>query len=189
MTYPEGMAVQLRLFPKPSSLSGQFSSTGSCIQGSSPVGCLSAQLQRHHRYLRVYISVPELHFSICSSQGQLKTSLMLVPSGWSSGKRSCFDLNEWGGQCYFVCLIIYLPSYTQHLLSLEWFKHIITSCFSSFITLVCCCSSVRNLSWPLQSRGCHFIWLQRASPVFFQGSRLSHRRLWELHWMLFGWAE
>lgn len=53
------------------SLSGQFSSTGSCIQGSSPAGCLSAQLQRHRCYLWVYISVPELHFSICSSQGQL----------------------------------------------------------------------------------------------------------------------
>lgn len=86
------------------------------------------------------------------------------------------------GQSYSVYLIIYLPSYTQHLLSLEWFKHIITSCFSSFIMLVCYYNSGRNLSWPLQSISLY--WTPMCLPCFFQVSRLSCRRLQELHWML-----
>lgn len=70
------------------------------------------------------------------------------------------------GQSYSVYLIIYLPSYTQHLLSLEWFKHIITSCFSSFIMLVCYYNSGRNLSWPLQSISLY--WTPMCLPqVFF----------------------
>lgn len=93
-----------------------------------------------------------MHFSICSFQWQL-LNFPDAGSKWVERWQKNLLWFKWvRGQCYSVCLIIYLPSYTQHLLSLEWFKHIITSCFSSFIMLVCCYSVVRNLSWPLQSR-------------------------------------
>lgn len=132
---------------------------GADIEGSRPAGPLLALLKRHCWCLRVYISAPELHFSICSCQWQL-LNFPDASSKWVERWQKNLLWFKWvRGQCYSVCLIIYLPSYTQHLLSLEWFKHIITSCFSSFIMLVCCYSLVRNLSWPLQSRGCHLILL------------------------------
>lgn len=122
------------------------SAAPSVSRGAGLQDRLLAQLQRHGCYLWVCISVPELHFSVCSYQGQL----LNFPDAGSKWVERWQEKLLWfkrvRGQCYSVCLIIYLPSYTQHLLSLEWFKHIITSCFSSFIILVCCYSSVRNLS-------------------------------------------
>lgn len=99
-------------------------------RGAGLQDCLLEQLQRHRCCLWVYISVPELHFSICSSQGQL-LNLPDASSKWvERWQKKLLWFKRVRGQCYSVCLIIYLPSYTQHLLSLEWFKHIITSCLA-----------------------------------------------------------
>lgn len=131
---------------------------------------LLAQLQRHlfPVSLPPSLRIELLYFFSC--QGQL-LNFPAVCSKWEEQWQKKLLWFKWvRGQCYSVCLIIYLPSYTQHLLSLEWFKHIITSCFSSFIIAVCCLSSVRNLSWPLQSRGCHLVLLGSdvPPPCFFK---------------------
>lgn len=169
-----GVAVQLCWFPSFLWEQWTFSSfggpgCGADMEGSRAVGALLALLRRHCWCLWVYISVPELHFSICSCQWQL-LNFPDASSKWVERWQKSLLWFKWvRGQCHTVCLIIYLPSYTQHLLSLEWFKHIITFCFSSFIMLVCCYSVVRDLSGPVQSRGRHLILLHFdvPPPCFF----------------------
>lgn len=122
--YILSMAVQLCWFPNPSSLWGQwmFSSFGwlwpwcQCW-GEQAWGTPARHwsLKRHCWCLWVYISVPELHFSICSCQWQL-LNFLDASSKWVERWQKKLLWFKWvRGQCYSVCLIIYLPSYTQHL--------------------------------------------------------------------------